>query len=112
MSSCGKTSAFGCDFAAVGFSTVNFAASGQLEGRTAIGDDMQAELGASQKAKAPSWRIWIEAARPKTLAAAVVPVTVGTTLAAAHDGEKFGRAAICLAFALLVQIGTNFANDY
>ena len=59
-----------------------------------------------------AWRHWLEAARPKTLPAAVIPVMVGTALAAAHGGAHFGRAAICLGFALLVQIGTNFANDY
>ncbi len=37
---------------------------------------------------------------------------VGTALAAAHGFGHYGRAAICLGFALLVQIGTNFANDY
>src|SRR3954462_12712525 len=37
---------------------------------------------------------------------------VGTALAAAHGQAHYGSAAICLAFALLVQIGTNFANDY
>ncbi|MFZ5493835.1 MAG: 1,4-dihydroxy-2-naphthoate polyprenyltransferase [Verrucomicrobiota bacterium] len=55
---------------------------------------------------------WIEAARPQTLPAAVIPVMVGTALAAAHRLADYGHAAICLAFALLVQIGTNFANDY
>src|SRR6185369_3026513 len=57
-------------------------------------------------------KVWLEAARPKTLSAAVVPVMVGTALAAAHHSPDYPRAAICLAFALLVQIGTNFANDY
>lgn len=57
-------------------------------------------------------KIWLEASRPKTLPAAVIPVMVGTALAAAHHAADFTRAAICLAFALLVQIGTNFANDY
>ena len=57
-------------------------------------------------------KIWLEAARPKTLAAAVVPVLVGTALAAAHGAADFAKAAVCLVFALLVQIGTNFANDY
>lgn len=57
------------------------------------------------------WRIWVEAARPRTLAAAVVPVGIGTALAHAH-GSAGWSAAVCLAFALLVQIGTNFANDY
>lgn len=55
---------------------------------------------------------WLEAARPKTLPAAVIPVMVGTALAAAHHSANYVSAAICLAFALLVQIGTNFANDY
>ncbi len=49
---------------------------------------------------------------PKTLPAAVIPVMVGTALAAAHHSADYGKAVICLAFALLVQIGTNFANDY
>lgn len=60
----------------------------------------------------PAWRHWIEAARPKTLPAAVIPVMVGTALAAAHRSADYGKAAVCLLFALLVQIGTNFANDY
>lgn len=56
--------------------------------------------------------VWFEAARPKTLPAAIIPVLVGTAFAWAHDAAHFGKAAVCLAFALLVQIGTNFANDY
>ncbi|HEY1109959.1 MAG TPA: 1,4-dihydroxy-2-naphthoate polyprenyltransferase, partial [Opitutaceae bacterium] len=56
--------------------------------------------------------IWIGAARPRTLPAAIAPVLVGTALAW-HDGRLVGAAAaLCLLFALLVQIGTNFANDY
>lgn len=58
------------------------------------------------------WEIWLGAARPRTLPAAVAPVLVGTALAW-HDGRLVGGAAVlCLVFALLVQIGTNFANDY
>jgi 1,4-dihydroxy-2-naphthoate octaprenyltransferase len=60
----------------------------------------------------PGWRIWVAAARPRTLPAAVAPVAVGSALAA-HDGCFNGAAAaLCLGFALLVQVGTNFANDY
>lgn len=55
---------------------------------------------------------WLEASRPKTLPAAVIPVMVGTALATAHGSANYVNAAICLIFALLVQIGTNFANDY
>jgi 1,4-dihydroxy-2-naphthoate octaprenyltransferase len=59
-----------------------------------------------------SWRVWLEAARVRTLPAAVIPVMTGTALAAAHHGANYAKAGICLLFALLVQIGTNYANDY
>lgn len=56
--------------------------------------------------------VWIHAARPKTLAAAVVPVGVGSALAAAVGQFGAFPAFVCLLFALLIQVGTNFANDY
>jgi len=57
------------------------------------------------------WRAWLLAARPRTLPAAIVPVLLGTA-AAAHAGSVVPLAAlICLAFALLLQVGANFAND-
>jgi 1,4-dihydroxy-2-naphthoate octaprenyltransferase len=60
----------------------------------------------------PAGRTWLAAARPRTLPAAVAPVLVGSALAA-HDHRFAAPAAgLCLAFALLVQVGTNFANDY
>jgi len=59
-----------------------------------------------------SLRIWLQAARPKTLGAAVGPVLIGTVLAA-HDGAAhLPAAAAALAGALLIQVGTNFCNDY
>lgn len=59
-----------------------------------------------------SLKPWILAARPKTLPAAMAPVLVGSALAS-HEGEFHPLpAGICLAFALLIQIATNFANDY
>jgi len=57
-------------------------------------------------------QIWFEATRPKTLPAAVAPVVLGTAMAHSVGQFHFLPAAICLAFALLVQIGTNFSNDY
>ena len=57
-------------------------------------------------------QIWFEATRPKTLPAAVAPVVLGTAMAHSDGQFHLLPAAICLAFALLVQIGTNFANDY
>lgn len=57
-------------------------------------------------------KLWIEASRPKTLAAAFVPVLVGTSLAW-HDQQIIWlNSAIALICAFLIQIGTNFANDY
>ncbi len=56
--------------------------------------------------------IWLAATRPRTLPAAVAPVLVGAAWAW-HAGRFDGLAAgLCLGFAVLIQIGTNFANDY
>jgi len=53
------------------------------------------------------------AARPKTLPAATVPVLVGTAAAASLGAPiRPSIFAATLAAALLIQIGTNFANDY
>lgn len=62
--------------------------------------------------KPAPWRVWLGAARPRTLPAAIAPVAVGSALAGHQGGFHAGAAALCLIFALLVQIGTNFANDY
>lgn len=56
--------------------------------------------------------VWILAARPRTLPAAVAPVLLGTALALGDGVLAAWPAALCFAFALLVQIGANFANDY
>jgi 1,4-dihydroxy-2-naphthoate octaprenyltransferase len=57
-------------------------------------------------------KAWVMAARPKTLPAAVVPVLVGTAVAVA-DGVFAPVAAVAaLVGAMLIQIGTNLANDY
>src|SRR6056297_2820063 len=55
---------------------------------------------------------WLMAARPHTLPAAAAPVLVGTGLAV-HEG-LFAPLPALAAFlgAALIQIGTNFANDY
>jgi 1,4-dihydroxy-2-naphthoate octaprenyltransferase len=57
-------------------------------------------------------RVWLLAARPATLPAAIVPVIVGTA-AALHTGAQLQVAPFVAALlaALLIQIGTNFAND-
>src|SRR5688572_21995676 len=55
---------------------------------------------------------WIEAARPKTLWATLAPVIMGTAMANAEGGFHFPAAVAALVAGLLIQIGTNFANDY
>jgi 1,4-dihydroxy-2-naphthoate octaprenyltransferase len=71
-------------------------------------------------------RRWVDGARPRTLAAAAVPVVVGTALGwwersgapgGAHPVAGPGqviwwRAGCALVVALALQVGTNYANDY
>jgi 1,4-dihydroxy-2-naphthoate octaprenyltransferase len=57
-------------------------------------------------------KTWIKAARPQTLAAAFVPVFVGIGLAVHDEVFEWMPSLIALLCALLIQIGTNFANDY
>ncbi len=59
-----------------------------------------------------TWQAWVAAARPRTLAAAVGPVLVGSALAWRDGGFHPGFALAALLGALLIQIGTNLANDY
>lgn len=59
-----------------------------------------------------SLQIWLQAARPKTLWAAVAPAVMGSSMAYAVGGFHAGAAGAALACALLIQIGTNFCNDY
>ena len=59
-----------------------------------------------------SVRFWILAARPKTLPAAAIPVCVGGALAHASHAFSLVPWLVCLVFALLIQVGTNYANDY
>jgi 1,4-dihydroxy-2-naphthoate octaprenyltransferase len=82
------------------------------------------------------WKLWLAGARPRTLPAAVVPVVVGTAVAAGmrfpdhwvmiapnrgviYAGDPnhlkyliVWRALAAMVVALFIQIGTNFANDY
>lgn len=60
----------------------------------------------------PTVTIWLRAARPRTLPAGACPVIIGTALAYDAGGFHAISAAAALIGALLIQIGTNFANDY
>lgn len=56
--------------------------------------------------------VWVMAARPKTLPAAIVPVVVGSAIAYSDGAFAAGPCLAALLGACLIQIGTNFANDY
>ena len=58
-------------------------------------------------------RLWMMAARPRTLSAAISPVIVGTAVAvAAVDSLRVGAFIAALLGGIFIQIGTNLANDY
>lgn len=57
-------------------------------------------------------RIWLQAARPRTLPAAVAPVLVGTAVAATDAVFSVPRFVACLLGALFIQVGANLSNDY
>jgi 1,4-dihydroxy-2-naphthoate octaprenyltransferase len=50
--------------------------------------------------------------RPRTLPAAVVPVLIGSGVAAGYGQFSWWRAVLALVVALALQVGVNFANDY
>jgi 1,4-dihydroxy-2-naphthoate polyprenyltransferase len=60
---------------------------------------------------AASLRAWWLAIRPTTLAAGAAPVLVGLALAARDGHLRLDLALATLLGALLIQIGTNLAND-
>lgn len=57
-------------------------------------------------------RAWLIAARPQTLPAGAAPVIVGIAIAVLEGVFAPGPAIAALIGALLIQVGTNFANDY
>jgi 1,4-dihydroxy-2-naphthoate octaprenyltransferase len=59
-------------------------------------------------------RIWLMAARPRTLPAAIAPVLVGTAAAVEWFGSlpRVGAFVAALLGSIFIQIGTNLANDY
>jgi 1,4-dihydroxy-2-naphthoate polyprenyltransferase len=57
-------------------------------------------------------RQWLAGTRPRTLPAAVVPVLIGSGVAAGYGRFSWWRALLALAVALALQVGVNYANDY
>jgi 1,4-dihydroxy-2-naphthoate polyprenyltransferase len=57
-------------------------------------------------------RIWVMAARLRTLPAAIAPVLVGTSLAGQEGTFRAGAFVAALLGAIFIQVGTNLSNDY
>jgi 1,4-dihydroxy-2-naphthoate polyprenyltransferase len=58
-------------------------------------------------------RIWLMAARPRTLPAAIAPVLVGSAAAWWEANDfRWGAFVAALIGSIFIQIGTNLANDY
>jgi 1,4-dihydroxy-2-naphthoate polyprenyltransferase len=70
-------------------------------------------MAATREATRPSGiRIWLMAARVRTLPAAIAPVLVGTALAGYLHVFHPLRFVAALVGAMFIQIGTNLSNDY
>jgi 1,4-dihydroxy-2-naphthoate polyprenyltransferase len=64
--------------------------------------------------KKNSFKAWLLASRPKTLAGASVPVAIGLASAYVDNSYSFKiiPAVLCLLFAFIMQIDANFINDF
>jgi 1,4-dihydroxy-2-naphthoate octaprenyltransferase len=67
--------------------------------------------GRTLPAPTSAWGAWYLAVRPATLSAAVSPVLVGTAAAAARDHFRPAVFIAALCASILIQIGSNLAND-
>lgn len=57
-------------------------------------------------------KIWLNAARPKTLTASLSPVIVAIALAYSKGVINIPLSLLCIGVALFAQIASNYANDY
>lgn len=57
-------------------------------------------------------RAWIEAMRLRTLPVSTAGVLAGTGCACMAGRPQWGAATLCLIFAILAQVASNFANEY
>lgn len=58
------------------------------------------------------FKYWIQAARPKTLLVSMAPVIMSVAIASKYVTINWLPAVICLVFAVMAQILSNFVNDY
>ncbi len=71
-----------------------------------------AASGNPAKVRRATARDWIAGARLRTLSLAIAPVALGTAVAYYTLGYNLALALLCLAVAVFLQIGVNYANDY
>lgn len=57
-------------------------------------------------------KYWIKAARPKTLLVSMAPVIMAVAIASTFMKISWLPAVICLVFAVMAQVISNFVNDY
>lgn len=58
------------------------------------------------------FKYWIQAARPKTLLVSLAPVIMSIAFASIYNEINWLPAVICIVFAVMAQILSNFVNDY
>ncbi len=71
-----------------------------------------AETAALDRRRPSAVRIWVMAARLRTLPAAIAPVLVGTSLALGYGDFHPLAFVAALLGAVFIQVGTNLSNDY
>ena len=89
-----------------------YALRGGPRGPRGVQEQAQARLLAVPPTTLSPLHIWLMAARPRTLPAAVAPVLVGTALAATEGTFKVLTFVAAMLGALFIQVGTNLSNDY
>lgn len=60
----------------------------------------------------PRWRIWLVAARPRTLTTSTTPILLASLLAWQQEPISLGLTALMLLASMLTHAGCNFTNDY
>jgi 1,4-dihydroxy-2-naphthoate polyprenyltransferase len=60
----------------------------------------------------PAWKVWVKTGRPFTLTATLSPLLVGTAVAAYEGIFRPLNFLLALLAGLLLQIGTNYFNEY
>jgi len=58
-----------------------------------------------------NWKAWVQAIRPRTLPAAAAGVVMGAAMAWRDGVFRLDIVLVCLFTALLLQVGSNLAND-